>query len=193
MKDLCCLQLDIQVDTQLIKIINTQINPRFNSKHLAIHSGHVSQIFLDANLIGLPNLLADEVVFSIEVEALKVTSNSNLAFSISDVKTKSIAYDIHGNPLDISLNNKVNAQTNIQQSENIILYPNPMNDQLTIQWKESLDDSFIEIYNSNGKLCFKSKFKSDIILSENNFTGPGMYFLKCTKGNKMITKKIIKL
>lgn len=192
-KDLCCLQLDIQVDTQLIKIINTQINPRFNSKHLAIHSGHVSQIFLDANLIGLPNLLADEVVFSIEVEALKVTTNSNLAFSISDVKTKSIAYDIHGNPLDISLNNKVNSQIIINSSENLILYPNPMKDQLTIQWKESLDDSFIELYNSNGKLCFKSKFKSDIILSENNFTGPGMYFLKCTKGNKMITKKIIKL
>lgn len=191
-KDLCCLQMDIQVDTQLIKIINTQINPRFNSKHLAIHSGHVSQIFLDANLIGLPNLLADEVVFSIEVEALKVTTNSNLAFSISDLKTKSIAYDIHGNPLDISLNNKVNAQININSSENLILYPNPMNEKLTIQWKEALDDSLIELFNSNGKLCFNSKFKSDIILNENNFKGPGMYFLKCTKGNKMITKKIIK-
>jgi Secretion system C-terminal sorting domain/Beta-propeller repeat len=81
---------------------------------------------------------------------------------------------------------------------NINLYPNPFNDQLTIQSDQTVFSELnastkIEIYNSLGQLVLKEQITSQNVKMDLKNLCSGIFVLKITNHNKNIyTKKIIK-
>lgn len=70
--------------------------------------------------------------------------------------------------------------------KDVAVFPNPVISTLTI--RTTLDLDSVEIFNALGKLVKKSKTQ-EINVSE---LTSGLYFIKITSGNAMITKRIIK-
>ena len=145
------------------------------------------------NAIGLIDhtLSNSDILFTMNATALENTNTSSLRFS--NELTKSIAYNSKGEPLDICLNGMSTHINPVIISKELICYPNPFNQYIIIPWNEVLDGSKIEIFNMEGKSIYHSILNSDLNINESYFISPGLYFIKCTKGRNILTKKMIKI
>ena len=80
-------------------------------------------------------------------------------------------------------------QNPLQNTINI--YPNPTNDYIAISTQTNSNDTFFEIYNSLGQLIKnKTKLITDKRISLINFP-KGIYFIKISVANEILTKKIV--
>lgn len=121
-----------------------------------------------------------------------VNSNS-IDFSASNLFTEGIAYDYLGKPYDILINNRMTQSSNEIKNINFVCYPNPVDRDIILQWNESVDNSIVELINADGRVYFKNKFNSNLTIQDQLFPNNGIYFIKLTKNNKIVTKKIIKI
>jgi len=81
----------------------------------------------------------------------------------------------------------------VEESEEVTLFsvfPNPVNDQLTIKSKEDLGTTAIRIFDTSGRLVFKDIMESKVKSINLPDLGSGTYFLN-VKGNRF--KQTIKL
>ena len=74
--------------------------------------------------------------------------------------------------------------------DNVKLYPNPIENNLTIELKSNVDTN-IEIYDILGKRVFNQQIKETSNLNLQNLKS-GIYIVKITQGNSTITKKLVK-
>ncbi|MEO9571859.1 MAG: T9SS type A sorting domain-containing protein [Polaribacter sp.] len=125
------------------------------------------------------------------LETLDVTGNTNLSciqvdnIDEAETKTKWIkdataAYNTYCEKTSLS--------TNEFLKENVLIYPNPVNDFINISLSNGLQLKSIEVYNIVGKKI-KSSDNKEIILKE--FVS-GIYFVKVNTDKGSINQKIIK-
>ncbi len=70
------------------------------------------------------------------------------------------------------------------------IYPNPVGSVLTV--RSEIKNSSVKIYNTLGKLVYKSDlFESEIKLNVNDLPA-GIYFIECGSGNNISVKKFVK-
>jgi len=94
------------------------------------------------------------------------------------------------NDIYIFKNNKVNTYS-FDLSDDVTIMPNPVNDYLNIDFKSDFDK--LSLIDSRGKLILEDyNIKNGYRLSMDNIKS-GIYFLKLTKGDRFITKKVIVL
>lgn len=78
-------------------------------------------------------------------------------------------------------------------NNNLILYPNPTNDYLSVKFDENIENTKIEIYNSLGQIVTKSEYINTDFIKVNLPEIKQTYFLKIIQNNsKHNTYKIIK-
>jgi hypothetical protein len=79
--------------------------------------------------------------------------------------------------------------------ENIIISPNPTSGIFNVNWKvmDSAEDVFIRCYDLQGRTIELDRIESDVQQFEMKNAAPGVYFLQMIRGDKSITKKIIKM
>lgn len=87
------------------------------------------------------------------------------------------------NPIATAVNEMSNADNNI------LVYPNPANDLLTIQVNSSTKNFTVEIFNLIGKQIFKSSNNKSIDVSS---FSQGLYFIKVKQDNKIMMAKFKK-
>jgi GH18 family chitinase len=78
----------------------------------------------------------------------------------------------------------------IQNGKAFNIYPNPVQQQLTIQSSESLEGGIIRIFDISGKVVMSARAASNRINVSSLTTG--VYTLMFTKGDKKITRQFIK-
>ena len=85
----------------------------------------------------------------------------------------------------------LNLEENIQN--NINLYPNPSNGNLTVTWKPTSEASNIKIYNLLGRLILNQNINEGQQRLDLNMTkeASGIYFIKLKVGNRFMRKKLI--
>ena len=85
----------------------------------------------------------------------------------------------------------LNLEENIQN--NINLYPNPSNGNLTVTWKLTSEESNIKIYNVLGRLILSKNINDGQQRLDLNMTkeASGIYFIKLKVGNRLMRKKLI--
>jgi hypothetical protein len=85
----------------------------------------------------------------------------------------------------------LNLEENIQN--NINLYPNPSNGNLTVTWKPTSEASNIKIYNLLGRLILNQNINEEQQRLDLNMTkeASGIYFIKLKVGNRFMRKKLI--
>ncbi|MDB9842659.1 T9SS type A sorting domain-containing protein [Polaribacter sp.] len=85
----------------------------------------------------------------------------------------------------------LNLEENIQN--NINLYPNPSNGNLTVTWKPTSEASNIKIYNLLGHLILNQNINEGQQRLDLNMTkeASGIYFIKLKVGNRFMRKKLI--
>lgn len=85
----------------------------------------------------------------------------------------------------------LNLEENIQN--NINLYPNPSNGNLTVTWKPTSEASNIKIYNLLGRLILNQNINEEQQRLDLNMTkeASGIYFIKLKFGNRFMRKKLI--
>ena len=85
----------------------------------------------------------------------------------------------------------LNLEENIQN--NINLYPNPSNGNLTVTWKPTSEASNIKIYNVLGRLILNQNINEGQQRLDLNMTkeASGIYFIKLKVGNRFMRKKLI--
>jgi len=72
-----------------------------------------------------------------------------------------------------------------------LIYPNPFNDQLTIQ-SESLDEHLIQIFNATGQVVHEFKTSKTATNLNLGWLNKGVYFMKINSPNKEQTIKLLK-
>jgi hypothetical protein len=87
--------------------------------------------------------------------------------------------------------NTLNLTENIEN--NINLYPNPSNGNLTLTWKPTSEASNIKIYNLLGRLILNQNINEGQQRLDLNMTkeASGIYFIKLKVGNRFMRKKLI--
>lgn len=76
-------------------------------------------------------------------------------------------------------------------SKNIILYPNPANDEITISAK-GVGQFDLNLYNSIGALIFNKQFNTNVAAIDIHSLQPGLYLMMMKTKEGVITQKIIK-
>nr|NQU89202.1 T9SS type A sorting domain-containing protein [Bacteroidota bacterium] len=72
------------------------------------------------------------------------------------------------------------------------IYPNPANDQLNIICPNAVDGTSISIYSIHGKLVSKTELSGDHITLNIGHLENGVYMVKITNSEKVVTKRIVK-
>jgi len=111
-----------------------------------------------------------------------------------DIQDDSLSTNIQqANSLLIAQGNSCNALgiENNEVENGIKIYPNPTNGIFEIDFKNSIDKSEIEIFNSLGQSVFKNTFFNQTEINISTFVS-GIYFVKIQNGQNVITKKIVK-
>jgi len=74
----------------------------------------------------------------------------------------------------------------------ILLFPNPVRDKLTIQIKiDGLGDNKVELYTVLGKKIFSKKFTSNNKELDLTNISSGIYLLRFTSGNRVINRRVV--
>ena len=75
-----------------------------------------------------------------------------------------------------------------------IIYPNPFNDILEIEFSETVASNVqIEIYNHTGKLLLKEiRSPKQLLTYELGNLNKGIYLIRLSSGNKSLSKKLLK-
>jgi hypothetical protein len=82
---------------------------------------------------------------------------------------------------------------NVEEKENTFyIYPNPFNNQFTINYKLENNSALLEVYNIIGeKIKSKTITKNSTIVDLSNQTN-GFYFVTVTDGTNRVSKKVVK-
>src|SRR5690606_5635164 len=86
----------------------------------------------------------------------------------------------------------VNGTIGINEEEkfDIIIYPNPANNYLTIDGNQ-IQNLSISLYDITGRILFTNTFDNKIIIDISKFTS-GIYFVEVGKKDSKLVQKIIK-
>jgi len=118
--------------------------------------------------------------------------------SMSVIQTEENKFVIAGSCEDSMRTNdfwvfKINLKTEsivkLSNESDINIYPNPANDQLTIDG--SIKNSLIQIYNISGNIVYHNYSKTNNFSINLNKYHKGVYFVKIINKNQTITKKLI--
>lgn len=74
----------------------------------------------------------------------------------------------------------------------LMVYPNPVFDNLTIESKSDYNIDEVFIYDSNSKEIYKSKYAEKRIIVPLQVHRPGIYFVNISRNNIISTYKIVK-
>lgn len=113
------------------------------------------------------------------------TSHAVIAVLVNDAQASPIS--IAEVLLQTLINNPVTGIDNVNESQMVVIYPNPTDDKIKLSIEPQKVKS-IKIYDSNG-LLLKEFFTTEISISE---LSSGQYFIVIQTDKKVITKKIIK-
>jgi hypothetical protein len=72
------------------------------------------------------------------------------------------------------------------------LYPNPVMDELSIEWGIANEIVHVSLTNLIGDEMTNATFRNNVSINMNNYTS-GIYLLKLTSGSGIFIRKIIKL
>ncbi len=75
---------------------------------------------------------------------------------------------------------------------NIIVYPNPMDDELAMEAKWNTDLITFDIYNSIGQIVYKGYMVDKTVVYTEGFAA-GVYMIRLKYGGRMIYKKVVKI
>lgn len=79
----------------------------------------------------------------------------------------------------------------MELSGNLLAYPNPVSDELTIEFPGNLENVYVEILNTSGQPVFKGYVANGSTIQTGRFA-PGIYMIKLDLGDKPALIKIIK-
>jgi hypothetical protein len=84
-------------------------------------------------------------------------------------------------------------ETNNKASNAFVLYPNPTNGDITLNFNGQINTGIITIYNVNGQEVLNTQIKQSksLILNASELTN-GVYFIRVQNKNEVVTQKFIK-
>ena len=82
----------------------------------------------------------------------------------------------------------INSVHEVNQTENIIVYPNPTSNILTV---ENVSKGDLSITSMDGKVVYKRQVNGNVIIDMSEFAS-GIYSLTIQTGKSIVTKKVIK-
>jgi hypothetical protein len=84
----------------------------------------------------------------------------------------------------------IKSESNLQQYS---IYPNPTNDEFNIKLSGLFNPSNYVLYNSKGQKVLSESIVNKKQFSFGKFLAPGIYYIRFTELNKVLSQKIIKI
>ncbi|WP_178988750.1 endonuclease [Winogradskyella schleiferi] len=137
---------------------------------------------VNGNLIG--TIPYDDTSQTIVIPNINVENNVSVVIDGNSGSGNRVVFD------DLSYTCYSSLSTDEFNASNIKLYPNPVNNNLTLDLKSNVDTS-IEIYDILGKRVLKNTINKTSALNLQALKS-GIYIVKITQGNSTITKKLVK-
>ena len=75
---------------------------------------------------------------------------------------------------------------------NIIVYPNPMDDELAMEAKWNTDLITFDIYNTIGQIVYKGSMFDKTVVPTANFAA-GMYVIRFRNSEMLVYRKVVKI
>jgi len=137
---------------------------------------------VNGNLVG--TIPYDDTSQTIVIPNINVENNVSVVIDGNSGSGNRVVFD------DLSYTCYSSLSTDEFNASNIKLYPNPVNNNLTLDLKSNVDTS-IEIYDILGKRVLKNTINKTSALNLQALKS-GIYIVKITQGNSTITKKLVK-
>jgi len=79
------------------------------------------------------------------------------------------------------------------QENGLVVYPNPLSDQLTLKLKDISTTTQLQVVDMQGKICYEQELVQTETTLDLAALAPGIYLVKCTlENNKIVTAKVVK-
>jgi endonuclease I/chitodextrinase len=136
------------------------------------------------NVVGTIAYGDQDVVQTITIPNINIEGNVTIVIDGNSESGNRVVFD------DLSWTCFTELNVNDYQLNDISIYPNPVSNILNIQLKNSRETQ-IEIYNILGKRVFSRTIQQSQSIQLDNLNS-GVYILKLTQNNSIISKKLIK-
>lgn len=71
------------------------------------------------------------------------------------------------------------------------LYPNPVNNELTVELDGNAENVYLEILNATGQMLYSGDFREKTVIATDGFA-PGLYLIRIKSGSGIIQRKVVK-
>lgn len=123
-----------------------------------------------------------------------LTVQSSFSLSTGDTALVVLYGGLVGGPLqgygyfDLIKLEQVTGINSLEQKQSIKIFPNPFNNQTTLQTDNLLDNANLTVYNYSGQVVKQIKNISEqtVVLTRENFVS-GLYFVRLTQDSKVIS------
>ncbi|MCX7550162.1 endonuclease [Xanthomarina sp. F2636L] len=139
---------------------------------------------VNGNIVGTIAYGDQDVVQTTTIPNINVEGNVSVVIDENSSTTNRVVFD------DLSWTCYTDLNVLDYQLNGISIYPNPIQNVLNIQMKHS-NTTQIEIFNILGKRVFTKTIQQSQSVQLDNLSS-GMYILKLTQGNSIISRKLIK-
>jgi hypothetical protein len=123
---------------------------------------------------------------------LSINGATNQDYTFTVIGNYSVIVTLNGCASDPSATNVVTGVDPNELNPSIKVYPNPITDELSIEFVGNTVKTEFVIVNSKGQVVFSGNLFEKVVIQTSNFS-PGIYFIKLKSGKTIEFKKIVKL
>ena len=122
---------------------------------------------------------------------LPINGATNQDYTFTIIGDYSVIVTLNGCASDPSTVNVITGFDPSKLNSSIIVYPNPVTDELIIEFEGNTDKTEFVILNSLGQVVFHGNLFEKVVIQTTNYS-PGLYFIKLKSGKTFEFKKILK-
>ena len=121
----------------------------------------------------------------------QISGATNQDYTFNNFGDYSVVVTINGCSSDTSTTSIITGFDQLDFSKKITVYPNPVTEDLTIEYSGNFEEIKFKIVNLSGQILFEGKLSDKIIVHTSAFA-PGLYFIKFDVGKSYEFRKVIK-
>ena len=123
---------------------------------------------------------------------LAISGAAGQDYTFSVVGDYYVIVTLNGCASEPSVTNVVTGLDPLDFSNKIVVYPNPVTNELIIEYEGNIEKTDFVIVNSTGQIVFAGFLFEKTEIETENFT-PGLYFIKLRSGKTIEFRKVIKI
>jgi beta-galactosidase len=123
------------------------------------------------------------IIITVAGNIAEISRDALITISVNNVSSKSIG---------VTQSGKTTSAISEIKNSDLLIYPNPFSDQLTIVLQNASFKTFLEIYSIQGEVLFNLTLDKGMLSIDMNDYPAGLYTIKIISKEQVMTRKVLK-